>query len=70
MMTALYERYQAGHNRGGRKALESQTSSDKKLKPSAREIENVSRGSTFGGFVTILTERSMQEKDITVEGPG
>jgi hypothetical protein len=29
-----------------------------------REMENISRGPTFGDFVTILTERSMQ--DVTV----
>jgi hypothetical protein len=29
------------------------------------QMENISRGSTFGDFVTILTERSMQ--DVTVE---
>jgi hypothetical protein len=26
-----------------------------------REMENISTGSTFGDFVTILTERSMQD---------
>jgi hypothetical protein len=31
----------------------------------AREMENISRGPTFGDFVTILTERSMQ--DVMVE---
>jgi hypothetical protein len=30
-----------------------------------REMEHISRGSSFGDFVTILTERSMQ--DVTVE---
>jgi hypothetical protein len=33
-----------------------------------REMENTSRGSTFGDFVTILTERSMQ--DVRVKGLG
>jgi hypothetical protein len=31
----------------------------------SREMENISRGSTFGDFVTVLTERSMQ--DVKVE---
>jgi hypothetical protein len=31
----------------------------------SREMENISRGSTFADFVTILTERSMQ--DVTFE---
>jgi hypothetical protein len=32
----------------------------------SRVMENISRGPTFGDFVTILTERS--EQDVTVEG--
>jgi hypothetical protein len=32
---------------------------------SSREMENISRGPSFGDFVTILTERSMQ--DLTLE---
>ncbi len=34
------------------------------FKVSAREMENISRGSTFGDFVTLRTEASMQ--DVTV----
>jgi hypothetical protein len=33
-----------------------------------KEMENISRGPTYGDFVTILTERSMQQ-DITVARP-
>jgi hypothetical protein len=33
----------------------------KRLKATLREIENISRRPTFGDFVTILTEGSMQD---------
>jgi hypothetical protein len=34
------------------------------LKVEGREMENISRGPTFGDFVTILTEGSMQDNTI------
>jgi hypothetical protein len=37
------------------------------LSVEAREMENISRGATFGDFVTIRTEASMQ--DVTVARP-